>query len=164
MALSKTEEYCTCGSLQRAAETAGAPVKFDKDMNEFLLVHGLEGGHDLIMRHCFFCGGKAPESLRDRLFTRLTDDERWRLIDLTKPLKTVEDVIVTLGEPDRDMEVGNSVTRPERDGVPEETTYYRNLLYYNLSETAEVRVTVYPLGEVAFSFTGKSLEKMSGDK
>jgi hypothetical protein len=163
MSISKTEEYCTCGSLQRAAETAGAPVKFDKDMNEFLLTGGLDGAHDVIMRHCFFCGGRAPESLRQNLFARLTDDERWRLIDLMKPLKTAEDVIATLGEPDRDMEVGSSTTRPERDGMPEETTYYRNLLYHNLSETAEVRVIVYPAGMVAFSFTGKALNKMSGD-
>jgi hypothetical protein len=159
MSLSKTDEYCTCGSLQWAAETVGIPVEFDKDMNEFLLVHGPEGGHNLFIRHCFFCGGKAPESLRASLFARLTDEERRRLVDLTKSLKTVDDTIAALGEPDEDREAGMTITRPERDGKPEETRAYRTLRYRNLSETANVSVTVYPMGEVAFSFSGKHIGK-----
>ncbi len=159
MSISKTEEYCTCGSLQRAAETTGMPVKFDKDMNEFLLLHGLEGGRDLLMRHCFFCGGKAPEALRASLFERLTDEERWRLIRLTQDLKTVDDTIAALGEPDSDRQAGSSNTYPERDGKPEETIYHRTLSYRNLSQTANVHVTVYPEGQVAFSFRGKRLSK-----
>ena len=164
MPISKTEDYCTCGMLQQAAETAGTPVKFDKEMNEFRLVHDPDNAGGWILRHCFFCGGKAPNSLREYLFMRLTKEERWRLINLTKPLKTVEDVITALGKPDSDMEAGSSITYPEKDGNPEQTTYYRTLSYRNLSETANVRVMVYPAGQVAFSIGGKALKQISGDK
>ena len=133
-------------------------------MNEFRLVHDPENAGGWILRHCFFCGGKAPDTLREYLFARLTNEERWRLVDLTKPLKTVEDVVAVLGQPDSDREAGSINTYPEKDGNPEETTYQRILSYRNLSETANVRVMVYATGQVAFSFTGKSLEKMSGDK
>ncbi len=160
MRLSKTEEYCDCGSLQRAAEEAGVPVEFNKDLNEFHLIHGPEGKGKLMMRHCFFCGGKAPASLRETLFAKLTSEERFRLVNLTKSLKTVDETIAVLGEPNEDREAGTIITHPERDGKPEETRSYRTLGYRNLSETANVNVTVYPTGEVAFSFSGKYIGKV----
>ena len=128
------------------------------ELNEFHIVHSNGGGH-MMIRHCFFCGGKAPESRRGTLFARVPSEEARRLAGLTQPLETVGAVLSALGKPDRDSEAGAMITTPEKDGQAEETRAYRTLVYGGLSEIADVHVTVYPLDRVAFSFRGKYLGK-----
>jgi hypothetical protein len=154
---SKTDIPCDCGYLERLANDPDMPVQFDARMNEFHFVYGPSGLGKLNIYHCPMCGGKAPESRRAAQFAQLSAEERNRLFNLTNPLKTVSDVIATLGEPDHDRPTGTIVTTPEKEGQPPETKAYRTLTYTNLSETADVCVIVYPTQLVAFSFRGKFL-------
>ena len=74
MLFSKTEEQCDCLVLERAADDPNVPVLFDSKMNEYHMVHADGQGHTII-RHCFFCGGKAPQSKREALFARVLHEE-----------------------------------------------------------------------------------------
>ena len=105
--------------------------------------------------HCPFCGGRAPKSRRGDLFARLTDKERWKLTELTKGLQTLDQVLATLGPPDRYDAVGMTVETPERCGKPGTIQNFRTLVYTKLSETAQINVTVYPMDSVAITFQGK---------
>ena len=155
---SKTEEPCDCGTLQNAADDPNLPIEFDEKLNEFHLVYGNKGQFNLY--HCFFCGGKAPDSKRYLLFATLSDEERHRLIKLTKSLKTLGETIATLGEPDRDDDAGAIVGFPETEDSPPKEQAYRVLVYENLSDVANVNVTVYPNERVGVWFVGKYI----GDK
>jgi len=159
MKLSRTEEYCDCGALQRAAEDDATPVEFDKKLNEFHLVYGLERSGKMMMPHCFFCGGKAPESLRASLFTRPSREELNRLIELTRPLKTLQETLAALGEPESDREASTIITQPEKDGLPEEARAYRTLTYDGLSDTVRVKAGVNGMEQVAFVFCGKLIDE-----
>ena len=153
---SKSDVACACNYLQDAANNPDIPIEFDDRLNEFYVVYSVNGSEGrLSIYHCPFCGGKAPESYRASLFASVPAAEQARLAELTAPLKSVEDVIATLGGPERDEAAGLMVTRPERDGRPPETQAYRTLTYGNLSEVADVRVTVHPDERVVFTFCGK---------
>jgi hypothetical protein len=62
IAESKTELPCDCGLLGRAARNPQLPVEFDAELNEFNIVHAYG---KLRIHHCFFCGGRLPESVGD---------------------------------------------------------------------------------------------------
>ncbi len=153
-------KYCTCQSLEHMAENPACPVEFDPELNEYHIISGwLSGAHQWMIYYCPVCGGKAPKSRRDRLFARLTEKERARLIELTKNLRTLEHVVSALGKPDVDFPAGIVGVTPERDGKPEKTEFFRTLIYENLSETADIHVTVYPMDRVWIQFKGKYIAK-----
>ena len=118
---------CKCGYLEREADDADSPIKFDARTNEFYFAYETEYAKQgrLIIYHCPFCGGRAPESKRDTLFHTVSEREKRRLSLLTKNLRTVQEVLTTLGPPDRDMPAGAGVTIPERGGKPEKTEFCR---------------------------------------
>jgi hypothetical protein len=126
-------------------------------MNEYHFVYAASTGGEARMNiyHCPFCGGRALKSRRGDLFARLTNKERWRLTDLTKDLHTLDQVLASLGPPDRDDAVGMTVVTTEKDGKPETTQNFRTLAYTKVSESAEIHVTVYPTDRVAITFQGK---------
>jgi hypothetical protein len=149
---SKTDKPCDCGWLQRMADNPDMPVQWDEATHEYSFVH--EAAH-LAIYHCPFCGGRAPESKRSSLFTHISSTEQTRLWKLTDPLKTLSQVLETFGQPDEDHEHGMGFEWPERDGRPPTSETHRALVYKGLSDTADVRVTVYPDDRVAFAFMGK---------
>jgi len=65
-------------------------LEFEAELNEYHLVRGPKDY--LMIYYCPYCGGSAPKSKRGRLFHRLTDVERQRLVDLTKDMRTLQDV------------------------------------------------------------------------
>ena len=153
---SKTNVACDCNYLHNAANDPNIPIEFDERLNEFHIVFFISDSESyLLIRHCPFCGGKAPESRRTSLFATITVQEQARLAELTKSLKHLSDVIGALGEPDKDEEAGLMLTRPEKGGRPSETQVYRTLTYTQLSETADVCVTVQPDERVVITFNGK---------
>jgi len=111
--------------------------------------------------HCPFCGGRAPKSRRVDLFHRLTDAEQRRLCELTKSLRTIQDVTAALGEPDIRQPIGLVSTTPERDGNPETTQSYPVLIYTRLSDIADVYVRIDPNDRVSINFQGKAIQKDS---
>ena len=158
---SKTDELCDCNTLQSAADNPDLPIVFDAKMNEFHLVYNVNGGEGFFnLYHCFFCGGKAPESKRHLLFTTISEAERTRLRELTRPLKKLGDVLAVLGKPDQDREDGIMIMMDETEDNPPKEQFYRALIYENLSDVADIRVTVYPNECVGIVFTGKYI----GDK
>src|SRR6185369_12378847 len=110
----KERGACKCEWLERAADDPKCPVEFDAELNEYHLVRGPEDY--MLIYYCPYCGGSAPKSKRSRLFYTLTDVERQRLVDLTKDMRILEDVISAFGEADIKQSVGMVVTKPEREG------------------------------------------------
>jgi hypothetical protein len=129
-------------------------------MNEYFIAHGKSGR--MMIYYCPFCGGSTPRSRRSLLFHTLTDAERHRLTNLTKDMRTVQDVTGAFGEPDIHQPVGCVITTPERDGKPETTKSYPVMIYTKLSEIADIHVTIHPADRVGISFQGKGVKKDAG--
>jgi hypothetical protein len=149
----KEKGTCKCEWLERAADDPKTAVEFDAKLNEYHLVRGPKDY--LVIYYCPFCGGSPPKSRRDRLFHKLTDAERHRLVTLTKDMRTVEDVTRAFGEPDVRQPAGMVTTNPEREGKPETTQSYPVMIYRKLSDIADVHVIIYPTERVSISFQGK---------
>jgi hypothetical protein len=142
----KEKGACKCQWLERAADEPTCPVEFDAELNEYHLVRGPKDY--MMIYYCPYCGGSAPKSRRDRLFHRLTDIEQHRLVNLTKDMRTLQDVTTAFGEADIKQPVGMVITKPEREGKPETTQSYP--------------VTIYPTDRVGVSFQGKAVKKNAG--
>ncbi len=162
---SVTEELCCCDYLERAAIDPESPIEFDTVTNEYQFKFqgpGGKGKGSLIIYHCPFCGGAAPESLRSALFETVTSSERERLDILCKDIYTLDDAINILGRPDQDDPKGVIVQSPEKDGNPPSTRSYRTLTYENLSKTVAVHITDYLKDRVFVEYQGKCIESKSG--
>jgi hypothetical protein len=161
---SKTSTPCDCHWLERAAEDPEWPVEFDERLNEYHLRHGSGQGQAPIY-HCPFCGGAAPRSRRAKLFARVHHEEAKRLHELTKSLRTVDEVLATLGKPDFDRDAGLTDEVPERDGKAGQTEVFRTLVYSGKSATADIHVTLLRGGEVkSIGFLGKYVGKPGPDR
>ena len=146
---------CKCGLLARMAEDPRDPVEFDPQLNEYHMMRKGGSGYTLI-HFCPCCGGRAPKSQRSSLFHRLTNAERHRLTELTGNLRTVQDVVAALGEPDV-KGLSLAVTALEKGAMPETTQTYPVMTYTHLSDIANVNVQVYPTDRVAVTFQVKPM-------
>ena len=146
---------CDCNWFQRAAADPHIPVEYDANLNEYHLVRSGAQVGKMQMYHCPFCAGRAPASRRDELFIPISTEEQWRLRDMVRNLKTVSDVTTSLGEPDDDVADGTWIETPEATGQPGKTEYFRTLVYRRLSAMADVRVLIYPQGQVHFELASK---------
>jgi len=142
---------CTCGWLEREADEPSAPIRFDPRLNEYNIV--CEGEGSLRIYYCPFCGGRAPESKRDLLFAHIDHEEKDRLVELTYRLRSLQEVISALGEPDEDTYA--SSTTPEKNGVPLTVDVHRRLVYHQLSPIADVCVLVFADNRVRIMLQGK---------
>lgn len=151
------KDICDCRTLERMADEPKCPVEYNAELNEYHIV-GEDSGHWLIY-YCPFCGGSTPKSRRDRLFHRITGHEQLRLCNLTKDLRTAQDVTNAFGQPDINHQVGRVTTTPERKGKPEITKSRPVMVYTKLSEIADVYVTIRPNDRVDIHFQGKGVKK-----
>lgn len=132
------------------------PVVFDEGLNEYHLEYdGPNGRGKLLLRYCPFCGGAAPKSRRADLFMRLTQTEQSRLRKLTSGLRSRSAVLEALGPPDRELDPGDGVGLPAKEGAPPGLEYCRTMVFENLSETADVRVTERSDGTIGIALTAK---------
>src|ERR1700733_8718987 len=113
---------CCCERLEELTENPRSPVRFDAELNEYHIVDS-NGGQSMI-RFCPWCGRKTPKSRRDRLFHKIPHIEQRRLVELTKNLRTLDEVFAAFGQPEFDAAGGITVTTPERRGKPENTQSY----------------------------------------
>ena len=98
---------CLCRSLERAANDPDSPLVFDTKTNEYHIVKETErGSTELVLRYCFFCGGKAPISKRGELFARVSQEEKARLVFICKDIRTFDDAIGAFGQPEHDFPMG----------------------------------------------------------
>ena len=154
---SVTEEECTCSFLEESAHNPDLPIIFDEVTKEYQVEYKKpsgETGHMMIY-HCPFCGGAAPESLRDKLFAVLSQEEENRLRGLTKNIVTIEDAIATLGLPDEDHYDGVGINWPEREDNAPTWQKFRTLSYSNLSETAILLIVDFHKERVQTILQGK---------
>jgi hypothetical protein len=133
---SVTDLACTCGYLERRSSESRSPIVFDETVNEYHIENvGKNSGH-LVIYHCPFCGGTAPQSKRASLFAVITHDESARLQDLAAGFKSIAEAVKKLGKPDGDLAVGISQgSRPSESEAPTVTSY-RTLTYTRLSKSA----------------------------
>lgn len=129
---SVTEIECSCGYLERMAKEPEVPIRFAAEMNEYQVEHDVpqKGKMTIILHHCPFCGGAAPESRRAQLFKKISEQEASRLQALISNVQTVQDVFKTLGTPDDDRTFEGS-SGPSRA-----------IMYGRLSDMADIHVTV----------------------
>jgi hypothetical protein len=152
---SEIEIDCECGWFRRNADDPEVPIEFNADVNEYQLVSALPGrGSRQPLYFCPFCGCRAPRSTRADKFHTLTHTELQRLSRIVRPLKTVEELISKLGEPDRRAPGVPTVHAPS-DGSPERAEVGESLTYTRLSSAADVHVQVVPGAPLRFGFTGK---------
>ena len=157
---SVTEVLCTCRFLDDSAADASSTFKFDADLKEFHLEYaGVNGKARMVIYHCPFCGGAAPESQRDRLFAVISSAEEKRLFSLLNNVRTIHDAIEALGPPDLDRPNGVGWRRREDEQTPPETERFRSIIYSQLSDVADIHLTVYPNGNVHASLQGKYVGK-----
>src|SRR5262245_13189907 len=161
---SVTEAPCTCRYLEHEADDPTSPIVFDAQLNEYHFEYPspCAGGDcptakaQLIIYHCPFCGGAAPESKRDLLFAVIPPEEQRRLHRLFDGMRTLQGVIAALGPPDQDKERGLTFEQPERGAQPPTMRSFRTLQYTRLSETADVEVYADPAeGKVQVMLLGK---------
>ncbi len=145
--------FCDCQWLERAAHDVHCPVEFDSELNEYNFKTA-DGG-SMRIYHCPFCAGRAPASLRARLFAEISHPETSRLHRLTKGLKTEADVLAALGEPTHVFDPGIISSDASRQGEPARVRSFRSLRYDGLSDTATINVTVKRDGKASISFSGK---------
>ena len=128
---SVTESPCACGFLERAAQDRRLPIRLDSKTNEYhVRSNGTHGTViDMVIYHCPFCGGAAPESTRSRSFANIDDVESTRLQNLVRDIKSADDALKMLGRPDSDRQVKS-----------EHGASRRVLIFSRLSDAADVHV------------------------
>ena len=155
---SVTEELCTCGFLQDAADDPRSPITFDAETAEYQFVYGREM---LLIYHCPFCGGAAPESKRSLLFAQIPDTEEERLARVLDGVETIDQAVSKFGQPDFE---GVSTTRqPEKENQAPELQRHREIRYYKLSEVADIWITERPDGKIFWQLQGKYIGRHTGD-
>jgi hypothetical protein len=149
---SVTKKPCTCGVLEQEANDPDSPIVFDVQMNEYHFEYPSPcAGEDcdtakaqMMIYHCPFCGGATPPSKRESLFTAPSRKEQRRLCRLFNGLRTLQEVVATIGPPDEDKDQGLTIRLSEKDGQATTTRTFRTLRYTRLSDTADVEVYADP--------------------
>ena len=158
---SVTDVPC-CGCLERQANDPDTAIVFDEALNEFNFEYHKNGRERrLRLYHCPFCGGAAPQSKRGLLFAVVTWAEAERLRDLVKEVHTLDEAIALLGPPDVDQESGMGVKIPESRDRPSTRECFRAVIYTQLSETGNLRLTDYPGRRIGVSVQGKYIGERS---
>jgi hypothetical protein len=155
---SVTDTPCTCEYLQRSADAPDHPIEFDVSVHEYLFVIRADNGSvksKTSIYHCPFCGGAAPASIRGTLFAAIPNSEDARIRAVFAELKTIEDVLDTLGPADWDHPNGYSWSMPAQDGAPPVRYSGRSLRYTQLSEVADVEVNEHRGGGISITLCGK---------
>lgn len=147
MSVSQQErKTCECGWLQEAATDPDHPVEFDPRMNEFNIV---KGKRSIRIYYCPFCGGEAPESLRETVFAHVTSKENQRLVLLGAGCDSFAEIIERFGQPDRDHPVGATMGTRASDGRISQFSSYRVLTYSQLSAVADLQFHLHADGTLA---------------
>src|ERR1700681_961480 len=96
---SVTKTVCTCMYLGQAADDPRSPIVFDADTGEYQFTYQepeCTGPSSLVIYHCPFCGGAAPESKRHLRFAVIPAAEEQRLIALLAPVRSGHDALKIL--------------------------------------------------------------------
>jgi len=141
---------CQCGEPQRWAAKSNSPIEFDARLNEFHLVY--QGAYGLL-RYCFVCGGRLPESRRGELFSQPSETEVEEVRRLIGAAKNLQDVLAALGKPDDTFD-GETI---RKNPVANELQWQRLLRYSSRWKTLVLDVLELPEGGITYSVSGQYL-------
>ena len=98
----KSTRICHCDWLKNAANDPRFPIEYDAQSNTFKLQCQLGDGNlgYAVLNYCPFCAGLAPDLRKEKIFTHISEQERQRLQEITRQIKSIEDAFRILGEPD----------------------------------------------------------------
>ena len=155
---SVTELPCTCGYLQNAADDPSNPIVFDSQTAEYQFSYD---GAMLVIYHCPFCGGAAPEAKRALLFQLIPDAEQERLSQLLHGIATIDAAIKKLGKPD--FEGVSRSKFPEQEDKGPRIESHRDIRYHDLWDVAEIWITERPDGTIYWYLQGKYIHQHTDD-
>jgi hypothetical protein len=113
-------------------------------MNEFHLV---TNGMKAVMRYCYWCGGRLPESKRHEFFSEPSDTEKEEVAQLLREAQTIDDARAILGDPDD--------TFDENAGGGSLLKWKRCLRYSRRWQTLVLDVLEMPNGTISYLFCGQ---------
>ena len=150
----KTDEgrICQCGAPEWWIADPHIPVEFDERMNEYGIVRD---GSWTVMRYCFWCGGKLPESKRGDFFTTPSEAELAEVRALLKGCKSHEDVARVLGPPDDVVDMGGQQARKATE--PLFARWKQHYRYTTRWESLQVYVPVMIEGGFCYMVRGHYL-------
>jgi len=136
-----TTRICHCDWLKNAANDERFPVEYDAQSDTFKLQCQLGDGNlgYTVLYYCPFCGGKAPNLRKESTFARISEQERLRLQELTRQIKSIEDAFRILGKPETSSLLEAQLSQAENELLQAA----RSLTYQNISETAIIHITEY---------------------
>ena len=149
---------CTCNRLISWAKDPSIPIRFDRQLNEFLLVLNETRIEDLLY-FCPACGGRLPDSKRDELFTTPSKDDFERLHALIRQVDSIDEAINILGEPDR--RVGPTLASSLDKEIYGISDIKQTLFYDNLSSTTCLVLQEREDGTMCPSFCGHRRDRRS---
>ena len=152
---SVTEEPCSCGSLSSQADDPDSPIIYDKKLHEYRIEYPGSRHGIIMIYHCPFCGGAAPESKRDNLFAVVSNSEVDRISKMLEKVKSLDDATQILGPPDQDEPRGFTACSPEKDGKTPTVESFRSLTYKKLSDTAYICIIEHPKDGIRVCLQGK---------
>ncbi len=144
---------CKCGHPERWSNDPHYPIEFDVQMNEYHLVRD---GARAIMRFCFWCGGRLPESKRGTFFTTPHDVEMAEVTALLQDAKSHEDVLAVLGPPDEVLDLGGSDIEKATGAI--HSRWSQHFRYTSRWKTLVLEVPVVLEGRFTYSICGRDLD------
>ncbi len=149
--------YCNCRHPEEWKVNDKIPISYSEEFNEYHIM--CEGGQELVMNYCHFCGGKLPDSLRGKDFCELDKSEVDEVKSLIGKIDTAEKMHEVLGEPDKivnntmkEEDFFYVLRRPKNKCV-------RWYLYYKRWKSLELQIAEYEDGTLGFAFGGKYIGK-----
>jgi hypothetical protein len=151
--VSVTQVPCSCGYLERAAQSGIVPIKFDKELNEYSF-EDKSVNASVVIYHCPFCGGVASESKRGDLFAKVSPQEASRVGALIRHLNTIEAIEAALGKPDK-TSVHNR--QPEEIALLQKMAFspIHRWSFTRLSRTASLELSIYADGKIESAIVPK---------
>jgi hypothetical protein len=150
---------CKCNTLSQWATDLTVPIEFDAVLNEY---HMVCGDKIFMLYYCPLCGGRLPESRRGELFVEASPEEQSQLESRLAGVKTIDEIIARLGEPDLDF--GATSFKAEDKAIYGYKDVIRSIRYERLAKTLTVSAQELEDGALQIFYTGKvkEAEKESG--
>jgi hypothetical protein len=140
------ERACDCGAAIRCTDLGG-PIHYDPIYNEFHLTIGSQQ-HRLV--YCFSCGGKLPDSTRNRRFTTPSMQECEQAAAIMHLCRSAGDILHELGPSDATHEWDARSRWP-----PTDRPWRRQFVYAKRWSTLVLVVIEHADGSLSFGINGQ---------
>ena len=143
--------YCNCHNPEEWKVNDKIPVSYCEELNEYHIL--CEGGIELVMNYCYFCGGKLPDSLRGQLFVEIDNSEKDEVKFLTDKIDTVEKIHEVLGEPDKIVD--RDLKEKDFFILKSKSKCLRWYVYYKRWKSLKLQILENEDGTLGFSISPK---------